>query len=106
MSEKWQPENPAPELFQTFERLELCHRVEVTEDNLHIIAKLFGWSVNYSFEGGPRLMKNGASETLQPGDWIDHRGSRWNPEPLTQGWSPAGTFHDTTALAEAAGEPT
>ena len=79
-----------PDLFITFERLETCHRVEVTEDNLHIIAKFFGWSVNYA--NGKAVLWKPGGHAVEIGAWIDHRGSRWNPEPLTQGWEPAGTF--------------
>lgn len=83
-------DNPAPELFTTFERVENCHRVEVTEDNLHLIAKHFGWRVAYDFS--PPQLVTGGERKAEVGSWIDHRGSRWNPEPLSQGWSPAGTF--------------
>jgi hypothetical protein len=90
MSLKDQP-NPAPDLFQTFERLELAHRVEVREDTLHAIAKHFGWRVAYDYDP-PALIKSDGSRSVQIGAWIDHRGSRWNPEPLTQGWSVPGTY--------------
>jgi hypothetical protein len=89
--------NPNPDLFTTFERLETCHRVEVTEDNLAAIAKEFGWSVNYATEP-PRLRKPDGG-TVEIGSWIDYRGSRWNPEPLTQGWLPAGTYVATEPRA-------
>lgn len=91
---EWMPENPAPDLFTTFERVELCHRVEVTLENIHLLAKHFECTVDYSYQK-PRLI--GASITdADVGSWIDCRGSRWNPEPLSQGWSPAGTFTDRT----------
>lgn len=87
-------ENPAPEIFTTFERLEVCHRTEITEENMHILARHFGWRVDYGFEDGPRLVRlSDAHDILSVGDWIDNRGSRWNPQPLTQGWSPQGTYH-------------
>jgi hypothetical protein len=96
MSEKWQPENPDPELFTTFERLEKCHRVEVTEANIHLIAKHFGWSVGYQ-DDEPKIWKGGTGgDIIKIGAWVDHRGSRWNPEPLTQGWSSVGTFAEVT----------
>ncbi|MCC2033083.1 hypothetical protein [Microbacterium allomyrinae] len=85
-------ENSAPEIFTTYERLEVCHRVEVTDENMHVLARHFGWRVDYGFEAGPRLVKPTGHDMLRVGDWIDHRGSRWNPEPLTQGWSTSGTY--------------
>lgn len=86
--------NPNPDLFTTFERLETCHRVEVTEDNLAAIAKELGWSVDY---GGvnPVLRKPGG-DVVEVGAWVDQRGSRRSPEPLEQGWSPAGTYTTET----------
>jgi hypothetical protein len=90
MAEK---ENPAPDLFQTFERVEKCFRVEVTEANLAAIARHFGWDVTYRTDP-PRLLKSegGLVGSAEVGSWIDHTGARWNPEPLTQGWHPEGTF--------------
>lgn len=85
--------NPNPDLFTTFEHLETTHRVEVRADNLHLIAQHFGWRVAYDFQE-PRLIKaNDPGITIQVGSWIDQRGARWNPEPLTQGWHPEGTYH-------------
>lgn len=97
-----QEENPNPDLFTTFERLELCHRVEVTDDNLHIIAKHFGWRVAYDFDP-PRLVTGGELKA-EVGAWIDQRGSRWKPEPLTQGWSEAGTFQKAEWVTAPDGE--
>lgn len=82
--------NPDPELFTTYERLETCHRVEVTVDNAHLLAQWFGCKVDYS--GDAPVLRDPVNHPVKVGDWIDHRGSRWNAEPLTQGWSPEGTF--------------
>lgn len=86
--------NPDPDLFATFERLDTCHRAEVTEDNIHRLAKLFGCSVDYS--GAGPVLRNPSNHPVCVGDWVDAKGSRWNPAPLTQGWAPAGTFRATT----------
>jgi len=82
------------DLFTTYEKLQTCRRVEVTEDNIHTLAKHFGRSVNYA--NNVPVMWND-SETgfrwkVEVGAWVDERGNRWNPEPLTQGWSPEGTY--------------
>lgn len=93
-------------LFTDFERLETCQRTEVTLANLHLLAQHFGATAVYApNESGPHAARMGPHLVLplrgyegeQPrvvevGAWIDARGSRWNPEPLTQGWSPAGTY--------------
>ena len=83
------------DLFTEYERLEKCRRTEVTVDNLHLLAQHFDGHAVYGDR--PRLVIPGDGEgrrdrTAEIGSWIDDRGSRWNPEPLTQGWSPAGTY--------------
>lgn len=83
-------ENPAPELFTTFERLDHCHRVEVTDENIHLLAQFFGCSVDYSPDVA--VLREPSNHPVKVGDWVDVRGSRWNPEPLTQGWHPTGTY--------------
>lgn len=93
---KWLTDNPAPHLFTTFERVENCHRVEVTEENLHVIAKHFGWRVAYDFSPA-ELIGPAGERKAEVGSWIDYNGSRWNPDPLSQGWSPAGTFTSAPA---------
>jgi hypothetical protein len=91
--------NPDPELFTTFERLATCHRVEVTEDNIHQLARFFGCSVDYS--GDVPVLREPSNHPVKVGDWLDWRGSRWNPEPLTQGWAPEGTYHPAPTLTGA-----
>lgn len=83
-------QNPRPDLFTTFERLETCHRVEVTEDNVHLLAQWFGCSVDYS--GEVPVLRNPTNHPVQVGRWIDVNGSGWNPDPLSQDWSPEGTY--------------
>lgn len=87
--------------FTTFERLETCHRVEVTEDNIHILAKHFGWVVDYGRDM-PRLQRpaDTPGSTIEVGAWVDIRGNRWNPAPLTQGWRPEGTYVDMTGASD------
>lgn len=87
---KHSTENPRPDLFTTFERLETCHRVEITEENIHLLAQFFSCTVDYS--GDSPTLRNPRNHPAEIGSWLDHRGNRWNPEPLTQGWSPAGSF--------------
>ena len=99
------PETEVADLFVPFERLETCRRVEVTLDNLHILAQYFGGTAIYSTtpsaswaERKPRVegtRHNGTAFRAEVGSWIDESGSRWNPEPLTQGWVPAGTYTRT-----------
>jgi hypothetical protein len=92
--------NPNPDLFTTFERLEKCHRVEVTEDNMPDIAKELGWSVDYG--GVKPVLRKPGGHVVEIGAWVDQKGSRWNPEPLTQGWSPAGTYTPAQSCPEGA----
>jgi hypothetical protein len=91
------------DLFTAYERLETCRRVEVTVENLHVLAQHFGGTAIYAVEEGaahwqlskPRIVipRAGGSEgTVEVGAWVDDRGNRWNPEPLTQGWNPEGTY--------------
>jgi len=88
------------DLFTEFERLETCRRAEVTLENLHLLAQHFGGTAVYAsdpdgdwIERKPHLLIPGlGSGRVEVGAWVDVRGSRWNPEPLSQGWSPAGTF--------------
>lgn len=87
-------ENPNPELFTTFEQLEIIHRVEVTEENIHLLARYFGCTVDYSVK--PFFMVP-TNHRVEVGSWVDDRGSRWNPEPLTQGYHPAGTYRMVTS---------
>ena len=94
------------DLFTTYERLETCHRVEVTLENLHLLAQHFGGTAIYSVEDSkhwqrskPRMAitsSSGSEAVIEVGAWVDKRGSRWNPEPLTQGWSPEGTYMSRT----------
>lgn len=91
------PENPRPDLFQTFEQLEVVHRTELTPENYIALAEMFGWSVEFRPGGDPRI-ETGTGYHLEFGCWIDHRGSRWTPEPLTQGYEPAGTYQRTMLL--------
>lgn len=92
------------DLFTTYERLQRCRRVEVTLENLHLIAQHFGGEAIYTVDPDgdwqtkkPRVFiperAGGTPGTVEVGSWVDESGSRWNPEPLTQGWSPAGTYH-------------
>lgn len=93
------------EIFMAYERLETCQRVEVTLDNLHLLAQHFGGSAVYTAdpEGDwvskkPHLIiprKASGLGRIEVGAWVDQKGSRWNPEPLTQGWEPSGTFQRT-----------
>lgn len=90
-------------LFTTYERLNTCRRTEVTVDNLHLLAQHFGATAVYTTN--PRLIippvnEGGAERVAEVGSWIDERGSRWSPEPLSQGWSPAGTFVRAEERAE------
>lgn len=95
--------------FATFERLETCHRVEVTLDNLHVLAQHFGGEAIYRTnpDGNwqtkkPRLVisKGGiTSSTIEVGAWVDEQGNRWNPEPLTQDWRPEGTYLERATVA-------
>lgn len=85
----------ADALFTTFERLETCRRVEVTEENIHLLARFYECSVDYS--GDVPKLRNPTNHPVEVGSWIDVKGSRWNPEPLSQGWSPAGTFTRVSA---------
>jgi hypothetical protein len=94
------------DLFTTYERLDTRRCVEVTEDNIHILAKHFGWAVDYSGDG-PVMWHDGETGTrwkVEVGAWVDHRGSRWNPEPLTQGWHPEGTYRTTEPTTEGASD--
>jgi hypothetical protein len=96
--------------FTTYERMETCRRVEVTLDNLDALAKHFGgMAVYHVTETGPwptrkprlaipsdgGLADESGYKYAEVGSWIDDRGSRWNPEPLTQGWHPEGTYRTT-----------
>ena len=92
------------ELFTEYERLETCRRTEVTVENLHLLAQHFGGTAVYTVEETkhyllskprialPPLREGGDERVVEVGAWIDDRGNRWNPEPLTQGWNPAGTY--------------
>jgi hypothetical protein len=93
------------DLFTDFERLETCRRAEVTEDNLHLLARHLGGTAVYGADPNdvqharrkPHILLSSRfaddeSRVIEVGSWVDERGNRWNPEPLTQGWSPAGTF--------------
>jgi hypothetical protein len=93
------------ELFTDYERLETCHRVEVTVENLHLLAQHFGGVAIYAADEQaphwqskkPRLSiprARGEDSVIEVGAWVDERGIRWNPEPLTQGWHPAGTYQE------------
>lgn len=92
------------EPFTTYERLETCERVEVTMENLPILAQYFGGEAIYRLveghwqNGKPRLCVPGAS-VIEVGAWVDPDGRRWNPEPLTQGWNFEGTYTRTDTQA-------
>jgi len=89
-------------MFTTYEKLETCQRTEVTVDNLHLLAQHFGGTAIYTVdpagnwqERHQRLViprPNGKESVIEVGAWVDEGGSRWNPEPLTQGWSQEGTY--------------
>lgn len=86
------------DLFTTYEQLKICHRVEVTIDNLHILAQHFGGTAVYTEDPNgdwqtkkPHLIIPGKG-TIEIGAWTDKGGSRWNAEPLSQGWHPEGTY--------------
>lgn len=88
------------DLFTTYERLETCRRTEVTLENLHLLAQHFGGKAVYGEDPssaniskrGPHLDLPGKEWGIEVGAWIDERGSRWNAEPLSQGWCPEGTY--------------
>jgi len=80
------------DLFERFERLETCGRVEVTVENLHILAQHFGGHAVYEmrlsgpwWERKPHLIIPDRPP-IEIGAWVAEDGQRWNPEPLTQGW--------------------
>ena len=84
--------NPDPLLFDTYERLQSTHRVQVTEHNINELAKHFGWSVSYAGPSRkPRLWKPDA-HTVDLGAWIDANGTSRGDEPGAAGWYPEGTF--------------
>lgn len=96
-------------LFTSYERLQTVHRVEVTLENLHILAQHFGGEAIYTIdpEGDwqtkkPRLFiperAGGTPGTIEVGAWVDPRGQRWNPEPINQGYFPAGTYTKVEGL--------
>lgn len=91
-------------LFTTYEKLNTCRRTEVTLENLHLLAQHFKGSAVYAEDpdGNWQTKKphvfiperaGGTPGIVEVGSWVDDRGSRWSPEPLTQGYSPAGTYH-------------
>lgn len=80
------------DLFQTFERIETCRRVEVREDNIHLLAQHFECAVDYSGAKPVMPKTDKYNHAVEIGSWVDERRSRWNPEPLTQGWHPEGTY--------------
>jgi hypothetical protein len=100
------------DLFEHFERLDTCARVEVTIDNLDALARHFGGMAIYCVTKGgpwptskPRLAipsKGGLADDagftyVEVGAWVSDAGQRWNPELLTQGWQVAGTWTRTDA---------
>ena len=79
------------DLFTTYEKLQTCRQVEVTMENIHLIAQFLEGTVTY---GPDPYITTRRGSTIELGAWADEKGNRWNaPGPLSNGWFVEGTFH-------------